>query len=597
MGEYAAPLQDMNFVLTEIAKIDEINQLPGYEEATPDLVEAVLEEASKFATDVLSPLNKVGDTVGAKHEGDEVTTAPGWKDAYKLFAESGWSGLSGAPEFGGQGLPKTLATAVDEMWNSANMAFAVGAMLTTGAVHAIEHHANDELKSRYIPPMLSGEWTGTMNLTEPQAGSDLSQVRTKAIPQGDHYLISGQKIYITYGEHDLSENIVHLVLGRTPDAPEGTRGISLFIVPKFLVNDDGSLGARNDLRCASIEHKLGIHGSPTAVMIYGDNDGAVGYLVGEENKGLMYMFTMMNAARHAVGLEGVALSERAYQHALEYARDRIQGKPIGAADPGAAIIEHPDVRRMLMEMKAKTEAMRSLAYVCAAAYDKASNEIDEEAKAYAGQRGDFLTPIVKGWCTEVGNEVTSLGLQIHGGMGYVEETGAAQYVRDARITTIYEGTTGIQAGDLIGRKTLRDGGSAARELIAEMQAVAAAAATSANATITQLAPKLRNAIATVEKVVEWVISAEQNDPRLPAAASVRYLMLWGNLAGGWQLTASALAAERLLAAGGDGDQTFLTAKISTASFYAFHVLPQVDALAAVITEGSDSVFAIEAAAL
>ena len=314
-----------------------------------------------------------------------------------------------------------------------------------------------------------------MNLTEPQAGSDLSQVRTKAVPNGEHYLISGQKIFITYGEHDLADNIVHLVLARTPDAPEGTRGISLFIVPKFLVNDDGSLGARNDLRCASIEHKLGIHGSPTAVMSYGDNDGAIGYLVGEENKGLMYMFTMMNAARHAVGLEGVALAERAYQHALEYARERVQGKPLGSDTENATIIEHPDVRRMLMEMKAKTEAMRALAYTCAAAYDKGSNETDEARKAYAVRRGDFLTPIVKGWCTEVGNEITSLGVQVHGGMGYVEETGAAQYFRDARITTIYEGTTGIQAGDLVGRKTIRDGGAAAGELIAEMKTVSSAA--------------------------------------------------------------------------------------------------------------------------
>ena len=597
MGEYVAPLKDMNFVLAEIAKIDEINQLPGFEEATPDLIEAVLEEASKFATDVLSPLNKVGDTIGAKHEGDEVTTPPGWKDAYQLFSESGWSGLSGAPEFGGQGLPKTLATAVDEMWNGSNMAFAVGAMLTTGAVHAIEHHANDELKSAYIPRMLSGEWTGTMNLTEPQAGSDLSQVRSKAVPNGDHYLISGQKIFITYGEHDLSENIVHLVLARTPDAPAGTRGISLFIVPKFLVNDDGSLGARNDLRCASIEHKLGIHGSPTAVMSYGDSDGAIGYLVGEENKGLMYMFTMMNAARHAVGLEGVALSERAYQHALEYARDRVQGKPVGSTSEGAAIIEHPDVRRMLMEMKSKTEAMRALAYVCAAAYDKASNELDEQRKAQAIRRGDFLTPIVKGWSTEVGNEVTSLGVQIHGGMGYIEETGAAQYFRDARITTIYEGTTGIQAGDLVGRKTLRDGGAEAREVIAEMTQVANDAAASTHSEIKGFAQKFQQAISSVEGIVDWIINAEQADPRLPAAASVRYLMLWGNLCGAWQLTASALAAEAQLAAGGDIDETFLNAKISTASFYARHVLPQVDALATVITDGSESVFAIDAEVL
>lgn len=597
MAEYLAPLQDMNFVLKAVAKIDEINQLPGFEEATPDLVEAVLEEAAKFATDVLSPLNTVGDNVGAKHEGDEVTTPPGWKEAYQMFSEGGWSGLSGAPEFGGQGLPKTLATAVDEMWNGANMAFAVGAMLTTGAVHAIEHHAADELKSTYIPNMLSGEWTGTMNLTEPQAGSDLSQVRTKAVPTGDHYLISGQKIFITYGEHDLADNIIHLVLARTPDAPAGTRGISLFIVPKFLVNDDGSLGARNDLRCASIEHKLGIHGSPTAVMSYGDNDGAIGYLVGEENKGLMYMFTMMNAARHAVGLEGVALAERAYQHALEYARDRVQGKPLGSEEENAAIIDHPDVRRMLMEMKSKTEAMRALAYVCAVAYDKGSNEIDAEQKAYANRRGDFLTPIVKGWCTETGNDVTSLGVQIHGGMGYIEETGAAQYFRDARITTIYEGTTGIQAGDLVGRKTIRDGGEAARELMSEMNGVASAASNSDNASVRLVGEKLSAALNTVNDVVNWILEMEQKDPRLPAAASVRYLMMWGTLCGAWQLAVSALAATEELNSGGDMSESFLNAKLATACFFVHHVLPQVDALAAVITEGSETVFAIDKAAL
>jgi 3-(methylthio)propanoyl-CoA dehydrogenase len=597
MSEYVAPLKDMNFVLTEIAKINQINQLPGYEEATPDLVEAVLEEAAKFAGDVLSPLNSVGDTIGATHEGDVVTTAPGWQEAYRLFSEGGWSGLSGAPEFGGQGLPKTVATAVDEMWNGANMAFAVGAMLTTGAVHAIEHHASDNLKSTYITPMLGGQWTGTMNLTEPQAGSDLSAVRSKAIPNGDHYLISGQKIFITYGEHDLSENIIHLVLARTPDAPEGTRGISLFIVPKFLVNNDGSLGERNDLRCASIEHKLGIHGSPTAVMSFGDNKGAIGYLIGEENKGLIYMFTMMNAARHAVGLEGVALAERAYQHALAYARDRVQGKPIGSTEPGATIIDHPDVRRMLMEMKSKTEAMRALSYVCAAAYDCASNDQDQVRQTAAARRGDFLTPIVKGWCTETGQDVTSLGVQIHGGMGYIEETGAAQYFRDARITTIYEGTTGIQAGDLVGRKTLRDGGAAANELLEEINAVAADAVSSDNASLRLVGQKLQAGAAEVGRVVDWLISAEASDPRLPAAASVRYLMLWGALCGGWQTVVGALAAQTLLADSSNADTSFLGAKISTATFYALHVMPQIDALSAVIKEGSESVFGVDSAAL
>jgi len=594
MSEYIAPIADMKFVIEELAGLSRLTSLPAFEEATPELVDAVLGEAAKLASEVLSPLNRIGDVQGSTLNGHEVTTPDGWRDAYATFVEAGWGGLAGEPEFGGQGLPKLIATAVSEMWNSANLSFALCPMLTQGATDAIEHHAAQSLRETYLPKLVSGEWAGTMNLTEPQAGSDLSAVRTKAVPEGDHYRISGQKIFITYGEHDLTDNIIHLVLARTPDAPEGTRGISLFVVPKFLVNSDGSLGARNDVKCVSLEHKLGIHASPTAVMSYGEDGGAIGYLVGEENRGLMYMFTMMNAARHAVGLEGVAISERAYQQALEFARERIQGQPIGpSGGERAAIIEHPDVRRMLLQMKSHTEAMRALAYVCATAYDLAANATDKDEAAAAGRRGDFLTPIVKGWSTETGIEMASLGVQIHGGMGFVEETGAAQYLRDARITTIYEGTTGIQAADLVGRKTLRDGGTAARELLAEIHEDAAALDGSDPRLVT-IKAALDQACADVRAVLDWLLAAEAQDPRLPAAASGHYLKLWGIACGGWQMANAARVCAAHLAAGTD-NPVFADTKIATAHFFAAQVMPQTTALAKTIISGSDPVLELDAA--
>ena len=477
MSIYHAPMADMLFVMNELAGLEQVSTLPGFEDATPDTVAAILEEASKFATNVLDPLNAPGDREGSQWlEGGAVKTPAGFKEAYAQFCANGWNGLTKNPEYGGQGLPQLVSTAVEEMWHASNLAFDLCPLLTQGAIEAIELRGTEALKEQFLPKMVAGTWTGTMNLTEPQAGSDLAAVRTRAVPQGDGtYKLYGQKIFITFGEHDYTENIIHLVLARTPTAPEGVKGISLFVVPKVLVNADGTLGARNDVHCVSIEHKLGIHASPTAVLAYGDQGGAVGYLVGEENRGLEYMFIMMNLARFSVGMEGVGISERAYQRAVAYARDRVQGKAVGLEKGGktAAIIEHPDIRRMLMTMRAYTEAARAVSYVTAAALDNAANNPDSVARAKYQAFAEFMIPIVKGWSTEMAQEVTSLGLQVHGGMGYIEETGAAQHFRDARIITIYEGTTGIQANDLIGRKTARDAGAVAKAVAGEIDKVAA----------------------------------------------------------------------------------------------------------------------------
>src|SRR5687767_4029458 len=483
MSVYTAPLKDMRFVLNELAGLAEVAKLPGYEEATPDTVEAILEEAARFASGVLDPLNRVGDQQGSKLADGKVRTPQGFRDAYRKFAEGGWNALPFEPAWGGQGLPKLVATPVDEMWTSANMSFSLCPLLTQGAVHALSLRGSAALQKTYIAKMVAGEWAGTMNLTEPQAGSDLALVKTRAVREGEHYKISGQKIFITYGEHDLAKQIVHLVLARTPEAPEGTKGISLFVVPKFLLKPDGSLGERNGARCASLEHKLGIHASPTAVMIY---DEAVGYLVGEENRGLETMFIMMNAARFGVGLEGVAIAERAFQRALAFSRERLQGRDLAAGGKTVPIIRHPDVRRMLMLMKSQTEAMRALAYVVAAALDFAQKEQDAERQKQHQAFVDLMIPVVKGWCTETGIEVASLGVQVHGGMGFVEETGAAQYLRDARITTIYEGTTGIQAMDLVGRKIAREGGATAKEWISQLKKFDAELARSGNADVKAL---------------------------------------------------------------------------------------------------------------
>jgi len=594
MAEYQAPTADMKFVIENLAGLEQLQAISDFADATPELLGAVLEEAGKLATEVLSPLNRIGDVQGSRLDGEVVRTPEGWREAYTTFVESGWPSLSAEPEFGGQGLPTLIAAAVSEMWNAANLSFALCPMLTQGATDAIKHHADQRFKDLYIPKMVSGQWSGTMNLTEPQAGSDLSAVRTQAIPEGDHYRIIGQKIFITYGEHDLTENIVHMVLARTPDAPPGTRGISLFIVPKFLLNDDGSVGERNDVHCVSLEHKLGIHASPTAVISYGDGGGATGYLVGEENRGLTYMFTMMNAARHAVGLEGVAITERAYQLALDFARDRVQGQPIGASGgPGAPIIEHADVRRMLLLMKSHAEAMRALAYVCAAAYDVAAKNPEVAAAKYAARRGDFLTPIVKGWCTEMGIEMASLGMQVHGGMGFIEETGAAQYLRDARITTIYEGTTGIQAADLVGRKTLRDGGAAAAELLDEIDSVVVSLTTN-DPRLGDISAALSQAVADLRAVLEWMAAAQSEDPRLPAAASCHYLKLWGITCGGWLMAKAAQICQGNLEVG-EGDPVFCDTKIATAHFFAVQVMPQTTALTRTIVNGSASVVSLDAA--
>ena len=592
---YTAPVKDIAFALNHIVGLADIAKLEGFEDASPDLIEAVLEESAKFTGDVLAPLNWIGDQQGCQCDDGVVTTPDGWKEAYSQFIENGWGSLSFSPEFGGQGMPLIVAAAVQEMWHSANMSFGLCPLLTQGAVDAIEHHASDELKQRYLPKMVEGVWSGTMNLTEPQAGSDLAAVRSKAEPSGDHYLISGQKIYITYGEHDLTENIIHLVLARLPDAPPGVKGISLFVVPKFLINDDGSLGERNDVRCVSLEHKLGIHASPTCVMSYGDNGGAIGYLVGKEHHGLAYMFTMMNQARHAVGVEGYGIAERSYQQALSYARERKQGKTmLGKSEDDQGIINHPDVRRILMTMRSTIEAMRGLGLECAAAFDQAKRHEDSDVRERMRRRGELLTPLVKGWSTEMGVELCSLGVQVHGGMGFIEETGAAQYLRDARITPIYEGTTAIQANDLIGRKTSRDGGQGMSELMSDMRATDAALAATDHPDIQAISKRMQAAITAAEASTAWLLG--QNDATLPSATSVEYLMMQGRLAGGWMMARSALAAVTLKKEDG-ADHAYLDAKLTLARYFAERMLPLVESAHTIIVDSAETTIAIDTAQL
>jgi len=589
MSAYAAPLKEMRFVLNELAGLAELARLPGYQDATPDTVDAILEEASKFGTEVLDPINYSGDREGSKWSQGSVTTPKGFKDAYRRYVEGGWGALPVRPEWGGQGLPKLVATAVEEMLCSANMSFSLCPLLTQGAIHALELCGSEALQKTYLGKMAEGAWTGTMNLTEPQAGTDLALVKTRAVRHGEHYLVTGQKIFITYGEHDLAENIVHLVLARTPDAPEGVKGISLFIVPKFLVKPDGSLGERNGAVCASIEHKLGIHASPTAVMVF---DIAVGYLVGEENKGLAYMFVMMNEARFGVGLQGVSISERAYQRALAYARERLQGRDLVEGGKTVPIIRHPDVRRMLMLMKSQTEAMRALAYVVAAAMDTAQRHPDKETRARSQAFVDLMIPVVKGWSTETGIEIASLGIQVHGGMGFIEETGAAQHLRDARITTIYEGTTGIQAGDLVGRKIAREGGATAKVWIAQLNKLDAELARSGNRDIQALRSRLAAGAQAVAECVEFIVAGAGKDPRAAFAGAVPFLKLMGVVAGGWQLARAALAAEKALAAK-QGDAAFFQAKIATARFFGDHVLVLAPALKSTVLDGAAGVLALD----
>src|SRR3954464_1050992 len=510
MSAYQAPLKDMRFVLNELAGLGEISKLQGYQDATPDTVDAILEEASKFASGVLDPINYSGDQEGSKWTDGAVKTPKGFREAYKQFCEGGWNALPFEAEGGGQSLPRLVSTPVQEMWKSSNMSFSLCPLLTQGAIEALLLRGSDELKRQYLPKMVEGRWTGTMNPTEPQAGSDLSLVRTRAERQGDHYLISGQKIFITYGEHDLAENIVHLVLARTPEAPEGVKGISLFVVPKFIPNEDGTAGKRNSARCASIEHKLGIHASPTAVMVY---EKAVGYVVGEENRGLEYMFIMMNAARFAVGLEGVAIAERAFQRALAFAKERVQGRDLIQGSKAVPIIRHPDVRRMLMLMKSQTEAMRALAYTTAAAMDFARKAADAEARKRHQAFVDLMIPVVKGWSTETGIDIASLGVQVHGGMGFIEETGAAQHLRDARITTIYEGTTGIQASDLVGRKIAREGGATAKSLLGELKKFCELLASSKNPDIKAIHPTLQAGVDSVAQCIDFIVANAGKDVR------------------------------------------------------------------------------------
>lgn len=592
MTAYSAPLKDMAFVLNRVLNLKGVSSLPGYEAAEPALVEQVLEEANKLARDVLAPLNAPGDRAGSRIENGVVRTPDGFKQAYGQFTQGGWNGVPFDPDYGGQGLPWLVQQALAEMWQSANMSFGLCPLLTQGAIELLHAHGTAEQKSLYLPRMIAGDWTGTMNLTEPQAGSDVGAVKTRAVPEGDHYRITGQKIYITYGDHDWTDNVIHMVLARLPDAPEGTKGISLFLVPKFLVNPDGSLGERNDLRPVSLEHKLGINASPTCVMAYGDKDGAIGYLVGGENRGMECMFTMMNNARLAVGTQGLSIAERAYQQALDYAKTRIQSRDANGSAEAVAIIRHPDVRRMLMSMKAGIEAMRGLSYLAAWALDHSKRNPDDGKRARAQRLIDLLTPIVKGWCTDLGIEIASTGVQVHGGMGFIEETGAAQHYRDARILPIYEGTNGIQANDLVGRKIVRDEAASMNELIAEMAGTLEILRQQPGDDMEVVARALEDGIDALELATGWLMATFPEDRALALAGAAYYLKLCGIVIGGWMMARGALAALDGLSAGGE-DAAYLEAKLVTARFYAEHYLPQATGLLAAMVEGGRSTLALD----
>ncbi|NML62845.1 acyl-CoA dehydrogenase [Massilia sp. RP-1-19] len=590
---YNAPLKDMLFVMNELAGMSTISQLPGCEDATADTVEAVLEENAKFCGGVIAPLNQPSDEEPSFWRDGEVTTSRGFKEAFKSFGEAGWQGLQHPVEFGGQGLPKLVATPCIEMLHAASLSFALCPMLSDGAIEALLTAGTDEQKATYLEPLIAGKWTGTMNLTEPQAGSDLAAVRTRAEPQGDGtYKIFGTKIFITYGEHDMAENIIHLVLARTPDAPPGVKGISLFVVPKFMVNADGSVGARNDAHCVSIEHKLGIKASPTAVLQFGDHGGAIGTLVGEENRGLEYMFIMMNAARFGVGMQGIAVADRAYQQAAAFAKDRVQSRDLAGSAGPVAIINHPDVRRMLMSMRSQVEAARALAYVGASISDVAHFHADAETRKANLAVYEYLVPIIKGWSTEMSETVTRDGVQVHGGMGFIEETGAAQHYRDSKILSIYEGTTAIQANDLVGRKTVRDGGAVAKGLIAQVRATESALRESGNADFAAIARQLADGSRALDEVVDYTVANIKGDVKGVFSGSVLYLKLAGIVLGGWQMGRAALAAQRKLEEGA-GDAQFYKAKIATARFFADHILSQASGLRTAIVEGSAGVLALE----
>ncbi|RTE66221.1 acyl-CoA dehydrogenase [Amphritea opalescens] len=577
MNDYKHPLADAEFVLNELVKFDELCAAAGLEDVNTELASVILTEAGKLGTGVLAPLNRTGDEVHPVIVDNGVQETKGFSDAYQAYVEGGWATLTAAEEFGGQNLPNVLGTAVNEVWQTSNLSFALCPLLSQGAIESISHHGSDELKKHFLPKLVSGEWTGTMNLTEAGAGTDLAAVSTKAVPNGDHYLITGQKIFITWGDHQMTDNVIHLVLARLPGAPAGVKGISLFIVPKFLLDENGNPADRNDVYAVSLEHKMGIHGSPTCVMSFGDNGGAVGYLVGEEHNGLAYMFTMMNHARQGVGLQGLGVSEAAYQLAVQFAKDRIQGtKKDGSRYP---IIRFADVRRMLMQMKSGTEAMRALCLVAAA-------EADRENTA----RQELLTPIVKGWVTEFAQELTSLGIQIHGGMGFIEETGAAQYYRDARILPIYEGTTAVQALDLVGRKTLMNGGESLQSLLDEMAAdISAFEALGGDFTLAaqQCRTSLDNGIAARQ----WLLDTKA-DRNASASACVNFMMLFGFLCGGWLMAKSAVQAQAKLAAG-EGDPKFLQAKLISARFYCEHMMPRTQSLLASVIAGGESIMALD----
>jgi 3-(methylthio)propanoyl-CoA dehydrogenase len=597
MAPYRAPLRDIRFVLEHVTPLSELTALEAFSHAEPDLVAGLVEEAGRFSAEVIAPTNQEGDLTGATLDGDQVTTPESFTRVYERYLEAGWGAVQHPPAFGGGGFPLTVANAVKEMITSANMAFSLGPLLTTGAVYLLVHHGSEAQQATYLPKMVSGEWAGTMNLTEPQAGSDVGATTTRAVPAEDGtYRITGQKIFITFGEHDLTEQIVHLVLARLPDAPPGTKGLSLFIVPKYLVDDDGTLGARNDVKAVALEHKLGIHASPTCVMAYGeDGDGAVGELVGEPHDGMRQMFTMMNDARLGVGIQGLAIAERAYQQALAFAQERRQGRPPGA-EPGeqVPIIEHADVRRMLLTMKASIDAMRALCSWNAHAIDQAEHHPDDEVREHQQKLADLLTPVSKAWCTDLGVEVASLAVQVHGGMGYIEETGVAQHYRDARIAPIYEGTNGIQALDLVGRKLPYDGGAFVKGFLAELRATADGLPDA----LAPVAEALRDGIDALGEATEWLLG-RGGAPNDALAGATPYLRLFGLVVGGAGLARAAAAAQRLLDAGDTDayDAGFLASKVVVARFWATRMLPQARGLLGAVTAGAEDLYAVDADAI
>jgi len=589
MTDYRFPYKDASFLINDLLDFDGMCEEAGLEEVNGELASAILEEAARLGSEVFAPLNEVGDKKGAALEEDGVHETPGFADAYRQYADNGWAALNASEAYGGQAMPRVLGAATTEIWYSACAALSLCPLLTTGAVEALEAHGSEELKDAYLPDMVSGNWTASMCLTEPQAGSDLAAVACKAVPEGDHYLLSGQKIYITWGDHQMTENIIHMVLARLPDAPAGVKGISLFLVPKFLPDENGRPGKRNDVYCVSLEHKLGIHGSPTCTLNFGDNGGAVAYLVGKPNQGLMAMFTMMNEARQGVGIQGLGVAERSYQQAAAFARERLQGtRSDGSRYP---IIEFPDVRRMLMIMRSATEAMRGLAYMAGVESDRAHYATDPERLQKHVARIGLYTPIVKGWLTELAQEVTYLGIQVHGGMGYIEETGSAQFYRDARIMTIYEGTNGIQALDLAGRKTLGDNGAALQVLLDDIRA--SAKALSSVDSLAAMGSALGNALDEARDARAWLLEHGSRDRSAAGAASFNFMMLMGYLCGGWVMAQAALKAQQMLDTGA-GDVSFLKAKLITARFYFEHLLPRTGACLAATMAGSESMMALDA---